>query len=116
MTWLLAALLTLWTPETTAPELAQALQKKYDGAKDFSGRKGQPHARFRGLAGRTAGRNARRHSSPQAGPESQATGLRLAGARRGPRHSRHSGSGDGRRTRGEIELFVHKSEAKHRIG
>jgi outer membrane lipoprotein carrier protein len=36
MTWLLAALLTLWTPETTAPELAQALQKKYDGVKDFS--------------------------------------------------------------------------------
>ena len=36
MTWLLAALLTLWTPETTAPALAQALQKKYDGVKDFS--------------------------------------------------------------------------------
>ena len=36
MTWFLAALLTLWTPETTAPELAQALQKKYDGGKDFS--------------------------------------------------------------------------------
>src|SRR5437773_7353773 len=36
MTWLLAALLTLWTPETTAPELAQALQKKIDGIKDFS--------------------------------------------------------------------------------
>jgi outer membrane lipoprotein carrier protein len=36
MTWLLAALLTLWTPEATAPELAQALQKKYDGVKDFS--------------------------------------------------------------------------------
>ena len=36
MTWLLVALLTLWTSETTAPELAQALQKKYDGVKDFS--------------------------------------------------------------------------------
>ena len=36
MTWLLVALLTLWTPETTAPALAQALQKKYDGVKDFS--------------------------------------------------------------------------------
>jgi len=36
MTWLIAALLTLAASDSTAPELAQALQKKYDTVKDFS--------------------------------------------------------------------------------
>jgi len=37
MTWLIAALLlTLAAPDSTAPDLAQALQKKYDTVKDFS--------------------------------------------------------------------------------
>jgi outer membrane lipoprotein carrier protein len=36
MTWLIAALLTLAATDATAPELAQALQKKYDTVKDFS--------------------------------------------------------------------------------
>jgi len=36
MTWLLAAFLTLAASDRTAPELARALQQKYDGVKDFS--------------------------------------------------------------------------------
>src|SRR5881397_1297222 len=36
MTWLIAALLTLAAADSTAPELAQALQKKSDTVKDFS--------------------------------------------------------------------------------
>src|SRR4249920_323427 len=36
MIWWLAALLTLVSADPTAPELAQALQKKYDTVKDFS--------------------------------------------------------------------------------
>jgi outer membrane lipoprotein carrier protein len=36
MTWLLAALLMFAVSDATAPDLAQALQKKYDGVKDFS--------------------------------------------------------------------------------
>jgi outer membrane lipoprotein carrier protein len=36
MTWLTAALLVFALADATAPELAQALQKKYDGVKDFS--------------------------------------------------------------------------------
>jgi outer membrane lipoprotein carrier protein len=36
MIWLIAALLTLAASDSTAPELAQALQKKYDTVKDFS--------------------------------------------------------------------------------
>src|SRR4249920_3055043 len=36
MIWWLAALLTLVSADATAPELAQALQKKYDAVKDFS--------------------------------------------------------------------------------
>ena len=36
MIWLVAALLTLTSSDRTAPELAQALQKKYDAVKDFS--------------------------------------------------------------------------------
>jgi outer membrane lipoprotein carrier protein len=37
MTWLYAALFFFFiTADPTAPELAQALQKKYDGVKDFS--------------------------------------------------------------------------------
>jgi len=36
MTWLVAALLVFAVSDATAPELAQALQKKYDGVKDFS--------------------------------------------------------------------------------
>jgi len=36
MMWLLAAWLTLAVLDATAPELAQALQKTYDGVKDFS--------------------------------------------------------------------------------
>ena len=36
MTWLHAALLVLALSDATAPELAQALQKKYAGVKDFS--------------------------------------------------------------------------------
>ena len=36
MTWLHTALLVFAMSEATAPELAQALQKKYDGVKDFS--------------------------------------------------------------------------------
>ena len=36
MTWLVAVLLVFAASDATAPELAQALQKKYDGVKDFS--------------------------------------------------------------------------------
>jgi outer membrane lipoprotein carrier protein len=36
MTWLSAAFLVFVMSDATAPELAQALQKKYDGVKDFS--------------------------------------------------------------------------------
>ena len=36
MTCLIAALLVFAVSDATAPELAQALQKKYDGVKDFS--------------------------------------------------------------------------------
>src|SRR5437867_316265 len=36
MTWLMAAWLTLAASDATAPELAKALQKKYDTVKDFS--------------------------------------------------------------------------------
>ena len=36
MTWLYVALFFFMTADPTAPELAQALQKKYDGVKDFS--------------------------------------------------------------------------------
>jgi outer membrane lipoprotein carrier protein len=36
MTWLPAALLMFAVSDATAPDLAQALQKKYDGVKDFS--------------------------------------------------------------------------------
>src|SRR6185369_10278287 len=36
MIWFLAALLALMSADPTAPELAQALQKKYDSIKDFS--------------------------------------------------------------------------------
>ena len=36
MTWLHGALLVAALSDATAPELAQALQKKYDGVKDFS--------------------------------------------------------------------------------
>src|SRR5260221_2473423 len=36
MIWLSAALLVFAMSDATAPELAQALQKKYDGVKDFS--------------------------------------------------------------------------------
>src|SRR5438093_3088207 len=36
MIWLLAALLIVTAPDSTAPQLAQALQKKYDAVKDFS--------------------------------------------------------------------------------
>jgi outer membrane lipoprotein carrier protein len=36
MTWLLAAFLTLAASDRTAPELARALQQKYDSVKDFS--------------------------------------------------------------------------------
>jgi len=36
MTWLIAAWLTLAASDSTAPELAKALQKKYDTVKDFS--------------------------------------------------------------------------------
>ena len=36
MTCLIAALLVFAASDATAPELAQALQKKYDGVKDFS--------------------------------------------------------------------------------
>jgi len=36
MKWLAAAVLSLGVVDVTAPELAQALQKKYDGVKDFS--------------------------------------------------------------------------------
>src|SRR5213593_886646 len=36
MIWLIAALLTLAATDSTAPELARALQKKYDTVKDFS--------------------------------------------------------------------------------
>ena len=36
MSWLLAAFFFFIAADPTAPELAQALQKKYDGVKDFS--------------------------------------------------------------------------------
>ena len=36
MTWLIAALLVFAVSDATAPELAQTLQRKYDGVKDFS--------------------------------------------------------------------------------
>jgi outer membrane lipoprotein carrier protein len=36
MSWLYAVLLVFAVSDATAPELAQALQKKYDGVKDFS--------------------------------------------------------------------------------
>jgi outer membrane lipoprotein carrier protein len=36
MTWFFAALLIFTASDSTAPELAQALQKKYDAVKDFS--------------------------------------------------------------------------------
>src|SRR4029453_15069098 len=36
MIWFLTAILTLTLADPTAPELAQALQKKYDTVKDFS--------------------------------------------------------------------------------
>ena len=36
MTWLTTAVLVFAVSDATAPELAQALQKKYDGVKDFS--------------------------------------------------------------------------------
>ena len=36
MTWLTAALIVFALADATAPELGQALQKKYDGVKDFS--------------------------------------------------------------------------------
>src|ERR1041385_3128128 len=36
MTWLLAVFVSFALADVTAPELAQALQKKYDAVKDFS--------------------------------------------------------------------------------